>query len=465
MLRLLTTADTEILAAAHAVRGARPGLPRGALREPGRRRRARRAAPGRPRRRRPAARRPARVARRRRRAARALRGATGSRSCCSAARPSPTPSSRSSRWRPPARSPRRSSTCATAASRTRASCCASSPTRSASRATASPRARPLADLGVYVPGAATSPRCRSSTRRARASASSSTARTASPGTRRSSTRWRRRSSARAARPRACGPTRCARTAAGASPLSICCGGKVDALVTTVLASGGSHGAQEWHAEALEALGVPVIQALCATTSRERWAAADGGLTPLDAAMQVAIPEFDGRIVGVPVSFKEPLAGAAAVGTEVLHYAPDLERCDRLARLAVRHAGLATLPRDEQRMAIVLSSFPTKHARVGNAVGLDTPASAIVLLDALAAAGHRVEHAVRGRRRARPRAHRRGRPRPRVPVGRRSSRRRPRGCRSPTTRRGSPRSPPRCARRWWRRGARRPASGTSTGTTS
>ena len=41
-------------------------------------------------------------------------------------------------------------------------------------------------------------------------------------------------------------------------------------------------------------------------------------------MQVAIPEFDGRIVGVPISFKEPLPGvAAAVGTEVLHYAPDL----------------------------------------------------------------------------------------------------------------------------------------------
>ena len=41
--------------------------------------------------------------------------------------------------------------------------------------------------------------------------------------------------------------------------------------------------------------------------------------------------------------------------------------------------------------IVLSSFPTKHARVGNAVGLDTPASAMALLDALAEAGHRVEH--------------------------------------------------------------------------
>ena len=44
----------------------------------------------------------------------------------------------------------------------------------------------------------------------------------------------------------------------------------------------------------------------------------------------------------------------------------------LARL--RHTTAA-----QRRVAIVLSSYPTKHARIGNAVGLDTPASAIALL--------------------------------------------------------------------------------------
>ena len=83
-------------------------------------------------------------------------------------------------------------------------------------------------------------------------------------------------------------------------------GRVDALVTTVLASGGAHAgdAGDWRADALERLGVPVVQALCVTTPRARWAESPMGLGPLDAAMQVAIPEFDGRIVGVPVSFKE-----------------------------------------------------------------------------------------------------------------------------------------------------------------
>jgi cobaltochelatase CobN len=172
-------------------------------------------------------------------------------------------------------------------------------------------------------------------------------------------------------------------------------GRIDALVTTVLASGGSNAgdADEWRAQALEGLDVPVIQALCVTSSRARWEASEMGLGPLDAAMQVAIPEFDGRIVGVPVSFKEPLSDGreSPVGATVLHYRPDRERCARLARLAVRHARLRRLPPGEARVAIVLSSFPTKHARIGNAVGLDTPASALVLLDALAAAGYRVEH--------------------------------------------------------------------------
>ena len=171
------------------------------------------------------------------------------------------------------------------------------------------------------------------------------------------------------------------------------GEHVDSLITTVLASGGANAGDleaGWRAQALENLGIPVIQALCVTVPRERWAASDGGLTPLDGAMQVAIPELDGRIIGVPVSFKEPLTDQEfEIGTEVLHYAPDLERCARLARLAVRHARLRHVPAEQARIAIMLSSFPTKHGRVGNAVGLDTPASAVALLAALREQGYDV----------------------------------------------------------------------------
>jgi cobaltochelatase CobN len=178
-------------------------------------------------------------------------------------------------------------------------------------------------------------------------------------------------------------------------------GQIDALVTTMLATGGSNradaasgvpfddgGSDEqmgWDASAIEALDVPVIQALCVTMSRERWLAGNEGLLPVDAATQVAIPEFDGRIIGGPISFKERLLDDSPVGVAVPRYVPDAERCDRLAALVLRHARLRQ-PAVRRRIAIVLTAFPTKHARIGMAVGLDTPASAIGLLHALKADG-------------------------------------------------------------------------------
>ncbi len=182
-------------------------------------------------------------------------------------------------------------------------------------------------------------------------------------------------------------------------------GRVDALITTMLATGGSGASdaaaaegpgvgeawQEWDAAALAALDVPVIQAVCATVSRAAWLGSDTGLTPLDAATQVAIPEFDGRVLGGVISFKERDGHRSRVGVPVARYRPDRERCARVARLAVRSARLRATPAAAKRVAVLLTSFPTRHARVGNAVGLDTPASAIALLEALAGAGIDVRH--------------------------------------------------------------------------
>ncbi|MEU8212914.1 cobaltochelatase subunit CobN [Micromonospora sp. NPDC049044] len=192
--------------------------------------------------------------------------------------------------------------------------------------------------------------------------------------------------------------------AGGSPLPIFCGSlrgltadsgplglfaRCDALLVTVLAAGGavaadaSGGGDEdaWDVGALAALDVPIIQALCLTSTREQWAGSDAGLSPLDAAMQVAIPEFDGRIVTVPFSFKQIDADGLSV------YVADPERAARVAGIAVRHARLRYVPNGDKRVAVVLSSYPTRHSRVGNAVGLDTPVSAVRLLAALAEDGY------------------------------------------------------------------------------
>jgi len=158
------------------------------------------------------------------------------------------------------------------------------------------------------------------------------------------------------------------------------------VITTVLAAGGSAaadatGESDWDAGVLARLDVPVLQGLCLTSSRAQWEASNAALAPIDAAMQVAIPEFDGRLITVPFSFKEEGPDG------IPRYAADPERTARLAGIAVRHARLASIPNREKRVAIMLSSYPTKHSRVGNAVGLDTPASAVALLRAMRAAGY------------------------------------------------------------------------------
>ena len=163
----------------------------------------------------------------------------------------------------------------------------------------------------------------------------------------------------------------------------------DALITTVLAAGGTRPAtasaggddDAWDVQALAALDVPILQGLCLTQPRAAWAASDDGMSPLDVATQVAVPEFDGRIITVAFSFKETDADGLP------HYDPDLERCQRLARLAVNHARLRHIPPAERRLAIVLSAYPSKHSRIGNAVGLDTPVSIIRLLRRLRDAGY------------------------------------------------------------------------------
>ncbi|GAA4744338.1 cobaltochelatase subunit CobN [Nocardioides endophyticus] len=158
-------------------------------------------------------------------------------------------------------------------------------------------------------------------------------------------------------------------------------GTLDALIVTVLAAGGSKPAgasageddEAWDVERMAALDIPIFQGLCLTSSREEWEASDDGVTPLDSATQIAIPEFDGRIITAPFSFKEIDADGLP------RYVADPERCARVAGIAVNHARLRHIPVAERRIALMLSAYPTKHSRVGNAVGLDTPVSAIRLL--------------------------------------------------------------------------------------
>jgi cobaltochelatase CobN len=169
---------------------------------------------------------------------------------------------------------------------------------------------------------------------------------------------------------------------------------VDALVSTLSFSlGGVNPDGPTQAGAgvdtFARLGVPVFQAITAGVPRARWLASARGLSPVEAAMHVILPEFDGRVGTVPVSFKEPLADGAGLGTPVSGYAPDEERIARLMEIVRRSIALRRKPNREKRVAVVLTNSTARISRIGNAVGLDAPASLLRLLERLREAGYEV----------------------------------------------------------------------------
>ncbi|MEO6285513.1 MAG: cobaltochelatase subunit CobN [Dyadobacter sp.] len=138
------------------------------------------------------------------------------------------------------------------------------------------------------------------------------------------------------------------------------------------------------AEALTGLDVPILQAITSGMSRGPWESSARGLNPLDTAMNVAIPEFDGRIITVPVSFKEK-------GKDTRGYEPLDDRIERVTGLAVRFARLRHLKNREKRVAFIFTNSNTKASQVGNAVGLDAPASLMNMLHAMQAEGYQINN--------------------------------------------------------------------------
>lgn len=163
----------------------------------------------------------------------------------------------------------------------------------------------------------------------------------------------------------------------------------DVVWTTVLAAGHAD-ALAWEAGHLAALGVPVLQALVSTAPRSQWQESQAGLRPIDVAMNVAMPEFDGRIITIPIAFKELIDEDEGFGASISAYRLDRERSQRLMALSLRLIRLRTKANANKRIAVVLSAYPTKRSRLGNAVGLDTPASLMVLAERMADEGYLIE---------------------------------------------------------------------------
>jgi cobaltochelatase CobN len=137
---------------------------------------------------------------------------------------------------------------------------------------------------------------------------------------------------------------------------------------------------------------PVFQVVLAASSEDAWSSGQSGLTARDIAMNVALPEVDGRILSRAISFKGQAFFDDATQCAIATYRARGDRVDFVAQLAANWAKLRATPAPQRKVALVLANYPNKDGRLANGVGLDTPAATIHCLNLLAGNGYRVLNA-------------------------------------------------------------------------
>ena len=137
------------------------------------------------------------------------------------------------------------------------------------------------------------------------------------------------------------------------------------------------------------LNLTVLQVILSSSTQSQWSDSLQGLMPRDTAMNVALPEVDGRIITRAISFKGVQTWNEKLETNVVVYQPVPDRIDFVAELAKNWVNLATTSNQDKKVALILANYPNKDGRIANGVGLDTPASCIKILQALQQAGYTV----------------------------------------------------------------------------
>src|ERR1700733_9577657 len=134
---------------------------------------------------------------------------------------------------------------------------------------------------------------------------------------------------------------------------------------------------------------PVFQVILSGGNRDDWLKDNQGLNSRDIAMHIALPEVDGRIITRAISFKGLAYRCPHTEVDVVRYQPDHERIGFLAEFSRRWCRLRTLDNAGKKLALILANYPMSEGRIGNGVGLDTPASVVGILEMLAGQGYRV----------------------------------------------------------------------------
>ncbi|WP_036280254.1 cobaltochelatase subunit CobN [Methylocystis sp. ATCC 49242] len=167
---------------------------------------------------------------------------------------------------------------------------------------------------------------------------------------------------------------------------------LDAFFPDVILNATAFSARRESGAVLDRADAPVLQVALATCTREAWEGSARGANGADLAMNIVLPEVDGRIFTRAISFKEETARGVAELAEMRH-APETSRVSFVADLATNWARLRRKSNAEKSLALILSDYPARRGRGGYAIGLDAEASVAEIVEAMREAGYSVSHAV------------------------------------------------------------------------
>ncbi|TXR51007.1 cobaltochelatase subunit CobN [Phyllobacterium endophyticum] len=143
------------------------------------------------------------------------------------------------------------------------------------------------------------------------------------------------------------------------------------------------------ATVLEHDGAIVLQVIFSGSTAEQWRDSDQGLSARDLAMNVALPEVDGRVLSRAVSFKSARRYDEAVEANIVTHEPLADRVEFVAALAANWARLREAKSTARRIVLIMANYPNRDGRLGNGVGLDTPAGTWQILNSMREKGYPV----------------------------------------------------------------------------
>ena len=138
---------------------------------------------------------------------------------------------------------------------------------------------------------------------------------------------------------------------------------------------------------LKKLGVPIIKAITTCNTFEEWRDTLQGLSVIDIPLNIAMPEFDGDLITVPIAAMDFSQTNLSAGTRIIRFEPIPERIAKLVRLSLNWGKLRHLSNSEKKVAIIFHNYPPRNDTIGHAFGLDASASVMNILRLLKEQGY------------------------------------------------------------------------------